>query len=974
MPGVDRAVVRRELEQLGADFSPQTLASYAYDASSYRAVPLAVCCPRSVDQVQALLAACHRSGVPVTARGAGTSMAGNAIGDGLVLDFSRWMNRVLDVDAEARTATVEPGLVLDDLQRHLQPRCLMFAPDPSSHSRATIGGMVGNDACGNHSVKYGRTSDHVVALDLVLSDGCRVVAEQGGFRAWSDADRPSSQAAERLNEQLHALVARHLAEIRLELGRIPRQVSGYQLHHLLPERGFDVAKALVGSEGSCAIVVGAKLALVPIAQVRLLVVLGYEDIVDAAADVPMILDRAPAALEGMDESIVETMRLRRGPRSVAGLPEGRAWLFVELEGPDQVQLEDDAATMIAALVRAGRTTGGRAVPDTAERSSLWHVRENGAGLATRRTDGTQTWAGWEDSAVAPAALADYLAELRGLMELHQLTGAFYGHFGAGCVHVRMDFELESDAGIRVMRSFVTSAAKVVARLGGSVSGEHGDGRSRSELLGILYSPAILHAFEGLKAAMDPTGIINPGIVVLARPLDAGLLQVGSTAVRQEELQFSYPHDRRGLSDAVGRCVGVGRCRSDVGGAMCPSFLVTHDEVDSTRGRARSLQEMVRGELVTDGWRSNDVLRTLDLCLSCKACASDCPVGVDMATYKSEFLHHHYRRRIRPRTHYSLGWLPLLARAAGWAPSLANLPLRIGFVRRLLARLGGVTGEREVPRFHGRRSAWRGLRQHVVEDNSVEAILFTDTFTRAFRPNLIGAAVESLNLTGVRVQPIQGLCCGLTWISTGQLGRAKKVIARTVAALDDGSTIPIVVLEPSCAAALAKDSPELLDNDASHRVARRITTYASMIDSRIDAGWVPPELPGAVALQVHCHEESMSGDATQHRLLRRMGVREIAQAQGCCGLAGNFGFERQHYATSMAVAELSLTSTLRTPAARETVLADGFSCQTQIRHLATAGASEPSHLAEVLAAACGQAAVRGRRVPKSQQKWRPKSSE
>ncbi|MEO3930623.1 FAD-binding and (Fe-S)-binding domain-containing protein [Micromonosporaceae bacterium B7E4] len=943
--------LRHELEHLGADFSPAARAMYAYDASNYRVVPTAVAFPTSAEHVAQIVGACHRHGVPVTARGAGTSMAGNAIGEGVVLDFSRVMNRVLAVDAGSRTAIVEPGLVLDDLQRALKPHDLMFAPDPSSHSRATIGGLVGNDACGNHSVKYGRTADHVIALDLVLADGSRVIAEEGGFRSHPAGNNQSADQAARLNAVLRSVTANHLSDFRLELGRIPRQVSGYQLHHLLPENGFDVAKALVGSEGTLALVVGATLALVPPPAARLLVALGYNDVIDAAADVPAILDAAPAALEGMDESIVAAMRERRGPDSVAGLPRGRAWLFVELEGSNADALHTDAGALIARVAAIGRMLDGRPIPDPLDRASLWRVRENGAGLATRRSDGTQTWAGWEDSAVAPDQLAAYLAGLRQLMRAHGVTGAFYGHFGAGCVHVRMDFDLHTDQGTQKMRAFVTAAAELVSRHGGSLSGEHGDGRARSDLLHILHSPRLLDTFARVKATFDPDNMFNPGVITNPAPLDADLLASAPDRVDTTRLQFLYPHDPGGFADAVGRCVGVGRCRSDHGGSMCPSYKVSHHESHSTRGRARALQEMLRGVgALGNGWRSKDVLKTLDLCLSCKACASECPVGVDMATYKAEFLHHHYRGRIRPRSHYALGWLPIASRIAGQAPSLVNAVMRIGPFRRTLAFLGGVTSARPVPLFHRRSAAWADVPEQGIADAAFEAVLFTDTFTAAFRPHLVGAAVRALNNSGVTIRPLAGRCCGLTWISTGQLGRAKKVLRRTVVALDDGTTAPIVILEPSCASALAKDAPELLGSDSARRVADRVVTFSQMVDRRLNEGWTPPAITTPAALQVHCHESATDGDATQRRVLRRMGVPELVAAEGCCGLAGNFGFERDHYETSIAVAGLSLVPTLHTPAAKSMVLADGFSCQTQIRHVAPKSASEPVHLAELLAEA------------------------
>lgn len=940
---------RAAVEGLDVDFSSTTRALYAYDASNYRVAPDAVATPRTVDEVRAVLAACREHGVPVTCRGAGTSMAGNAIGEGLVLDFSRHFNRVLEVDTQGNLAVVEPGLVLDDLQRHLAGTGLMFAPDPSSHSRATIGGMVGNDACGNHSVKYGRTVEHLHAVDLVLSDGARVVAEPGGLRPYDPADTHSASRAAQLEDQLRAVVSEHLGPIRLELGRIARQVSGYQLQHLLPESGFDVAKLLAGTEGSCAVIVGLTVKLVPTPPAALLIALGYDDVVEAAMDVPSILRHSPAAVEGMDETIVATMQERRGPRSVAGLPGGRAWLFVELEGADAEQLQRQANELVDELRTVGRLRGGKVVSDPAERSSLWAVRENGAGLATVRSDGTRTWAGWEDSAVAPERLAVYLGDLRELMAEHGLTGAFYGHFGAGCVHVRIDFDLESADGIARMRSFVLEAARLVARHEGSVSGEHGDGRPRSELLAIMYTPTMLQAFGEVKAAFDPIGILNPGMVVGPLPVEDDLAPVLMSPLDISTTAFSYPHDLGGFAGAASRCVGVGKCRSDEGGGMCPSYRVTHDEKDSTRGRSRALQEMIRGDVVVDGWRSTEVLETLDLCLSCKACASDCPVGVDMSTYKSEFLFHHYRGRLRPRSHYSLGWLPWVAHLASLAPRVVNTLMKIAALRRAIAWAGGVTPHRRVPNFASRGSARRALTS-AGPDAATGAVLFTDTFTRAFRPELMAAARRSLDAAGVPNRSVEGLCCGLTWISTGQLGIARRTLRRTVEVLDAAGTDEIIVLEPSCAAALRKDAPELLDSDAARRVSRRIFTYAEVLDARLDAGWAAPALEHSVALQVHCHEAAVFGAATQDRVLRRLGATEVVSAEGCCGLAGNFGFERSHYATSIAVADLSLTGALATSAAHSAVVADGFSCQTQIGHVASAPTAPAVHLAELVDAA------------------------
>lgn len=687
---------------LRVETGPGATGPYAYDASNYRVLPWAVAFPRTADDVVAVLRACREAGVPVTARGGGTSMAGNAVGLGVVLDFSRHMNRILDIDPEARTARVETGVVLDALRGATALHGLDFGPDPSSHSRCTLGGMIGNDACGNRSVRDGRTSGHVEALEIVTADGVRAVADRSGLHP---VDPQDAGLVARLEADVRRLIADNLEPIRTELGRIPRQVSGYQLHRLLPENGFDMARALVGTEGTCAVVTAATVRLVATAQASALLTLGYDDVVDAAEDVPEILRFSPSAVEGMDEAIVATMRARRGPDSVTGLPEGRAWLYVELEGEDQAAVDGRAAELLDVLKAQGKLTGGRVVESPAERRSLWRVREDGAGLAARLVDGGESWPGWEDAAVAPENLAAYLRDFRKLLASHGLTGVLYGHFGAGCVHVRVDFDPATDTGRAVMRRFLSEAATLVVSHGGTLSGEHGDGRARSELLEVMYSHRMIRTFAAFKRIFDPDGLLNPGVIVDPAPLDADL------ALRELPLldtSFTFPHDTDGFTGAVRRCVGIGRCRSDSGGVMCPSYRATGEENDSTRGRARMLQEMVRGEAVQDGWRSTEVKDALDLCLSCKACSSDCPVGVDMATYKAEFLHQHYKGRLRPRSHYSLGWLPRTSALAGYAARPVNLLLR-GPLGRLLARLGGVTTKRRIPAFASRRALRKTLR-------------------------------------------------------------------------------------------------------------------------------------------------------------------------------------------------------------------------------------------------------------------------
>ncbi|MGW0820321.1 FAD-binding and (Fe-S)-binding domain-containing protein [Streptomyces sp. NPDC002845] len=932
---------------LRVETGPGVTGLFAYDASNYRVPPRAVVFPRTAVDVVAVVRACREAGVPVTARGGGTSMAGNAIGPGVVLDFSRYMNRILDIDPRSRTARVEAGVILDALRGATAPHGLTFGPDPSSHSRCTLGGMIGNDACGNRSVRHGRTSGHIEALEIVTADGVRAVADRTGLRAADPDDTDAVKRVARLEADVRRLIDGSLAPIRTELGRIPRQVSGFSLHHLLPEHGFDMARALVGTEGSCAVVTAATVRLVATAPASALLTLGYDDVVDAAEDVPEILCWNPTAVEGMDEAIVATMRARRGPDSVTGLPEGRAWLYVELDGDDQAAVNTRAAELLDVLKARGRTTGGRVVESTAERRSLWRVREDGAGLAARLVDGGESWPGWEDAAVAPEDLAAYLRDFRKLLATHGLTGVLYGHFGAGCVHVRIDFDLATDTGRAATRRFLAEAAALVVEHGGTLSGEHGDGRARGELLEVMYSHRMIQAFADFKETFDPEGLLNPGVIVAPARLDADLALHTPSDVLPVETLFSFPHDEDGFAGAVRRCVGVGRCRSDAGGVMCPSYRATGEENDSTRGRARLLQEMVRGGTVQEGWRSTEVKDALDLCLSCKACSSDCPVGVDMATYKAEFLHQHYKGRLRPRSHYSLGWLPLTSALAGYAARPLNALLR-GPVGTLLARLGGVTTKRTVPAFASRRALRKVLRAAKTGEPS-KALLFVDSFARAFRPEVAGAASRVLADAGIPCTAKDGLCCGLTWVSTGQLSIARRIMARTVARLDNGDDRPVIVAEPSCAAALKRDVPELLGTEAARRVAARVHTLTGALTDLAEPDWTPPPLPTSVVLQTHCHEYAAFAGQRPRDLLRELGVREVDEAEGCCGLAGNFGFEKQHYDTSMAVADLALKPRLDgidqdTPSV---VVADGFSCATQIDHLAGDRDIRALHLAELL---------------------------
>jgi FAD/FMN-containing dehydrogenase/Fe-S oxidoreductase len=931
-----RDTLRELLTGQDAAFDAGTLALYTTDASNYRHAPLGVVLPRTVDDVVAAVAACREAGAPVVARGGGTSIAGNSCGPGLVVDSSRYLAGVHELGPSARTARVAPGTVLDDLQAVAAPHGLRFGPDPSTHSRCTIGGMIGNNACGSHSVAWGRTADNLDSMEVLLYDGTRMAV---GSTPRSEVDRraglPGTEG--RVFRELRDLVDSNLGLLRTELVSWGRRVSGYGLEHLLPENGFHVARALAGSEGTCVTVLDATLRLVDLPAHKALAVFGFGSDVEAADAVPAILRWSPLTVEGLDIELVGLL----GTRS-SDLPDGRAWLMVEVSGDSLAESEDRAGKLAREL--GDQTRGHVVLTDPAAQRRLWRIREEGAGLATRMSDGSEAWPGWEDAAVPPERLGAYLRELKELMASYGRKTVVYGHYGEGCLHMRIDFDLLSKPGVAGFRSFVEEAADLVAAHGGSLSGEHGDGQSRSELLPRMYSPEMMALFERFKGIFDPEGRMNPGVLVNPRRLDADLRVRRAPRELESVTVLGYPGDHGSFGEAMRRCVGVGKCRNTSGGGvMCPSFRATREEKHSTRGRAHLLGEMINGELITDGWRSEEVREALDLCLSCKGCLSDCPVDVDMATYKAEFYHQHYRGRVRPLSHYSMGWLPLWLRVSALAPRFVNATLRRPRLAALVKRLGGIAKERQLPAFA--RPFTRSRRDLRRPAQGKPVLLWPDSFNNFFTPGVLTAATEVLTAAGYDVVlPDKEVCCGLTWVSTGQLGMAKRVLRRTLSVLrpylDAG--YQVVGLEPSCTALFRGDLGHLMPGDETAALlAQRTRTLAELL---ADAELPFKDLDLDAIAQVHCHQHAELGFTADERLLARAGVRNSTLDSGCCGLAGNFGFERGHYDVSIACAEDRLLPAIRGAAPDTVVLSDGFSCRTQI---AQQSDRAPLHLAELL---------------------------
>ncbi|WP_248256467.1 FAD-binding and (Fe-S)-binding domain-containing protein [Georgenia sp. EYE_87] len=962
------------------DDSDRRRAEYSTDASNYRVVPRVVVAPRGVDDALAALDVARRLEVPVTARGAGTSVAGNAVGPGMVLDFSRHMNKIVSLDPEARTAVVQPGVVMSDLQVVARPHGLRFGPDPSTQNRATLGGMIGNNACGPHAVAYGRTADNVRSLDVVDASGRRFTAGAG-------------DGALDAVPGLEKLVSANLATIRTALGRFKRQVSGYSLEHLLPEHGTDLAKFLVGSEGTLVTVLGATVDLVPMPTAPVVVALGYPDMPTAADAVPALLEFNPLAVEGIDARLVDVVRRHRGPAAVPELPPGGGWLLVEV-GAQPGEGAEEVLARARALAAAGGTDAAAVVPAGEQADALWRIRADGAGLGGRTPAGDPAWPGWEDAAVPPERLGDYLRDYTALMADRGVDGLLYGHFGDGCVHVRLDLPLETPAGIGPSREFLEASADLVARYGGSLSGEHGDGRARSELLGRMYAPEVLDLFGKVKTLFDPSGQLNPGVLVDPAPLDADLRRPYARPTPPAK-GFAFLEDGGDFATAVHRCTGVGKCRADnsaAGGFMCPSYQATKDEKDVTRGRARVLQELTNGSLITS-WDSPAVRDSLDLCLSCKACSADCPTGVDMARYKSEALHRGYAGKVRPVNHYLLGQLPRWTGLVTKVPALARLSNRaLGFrpLARLVLRAGGMDPRRQMVTFAEERfSAWWRKRENGVPagperrarpdtvsapraprapgavdasssaragaspgDAQRRAVLWADSFSETLDGDGARAAVTLLEQAGYTViVPDENACCGLTWISTGQLDGAKKRLTHLLGVLAPyaANGIPVVGVEPSCTAVLRSDLPDLLPEDPRARMLADDTyTLAELLTAPAPLGpgpdWVPASLDGLeVVAQPHCHHHSVMGWEADAALLARAGAT-VTRLAGCCGLAGNFGMEAGHYETSVAVAENALLPALRAAGPDTVYLADGFSCRTQADQLV---GRHGVHLAQLL---------------------------
>ncbi len=954
---VDVRALRHELERRvegEVRFSAGDRAIYSTAGSNYRQLPIGAVIPRTADDVVATVAVCRDFDAPILPRGGGTSLAGQCCNVAVVLDFSKYMHRVLDIDADRRLARVQPGAILDHLRGAAEAHGLTYGPDPSTHDHCTFGGMIGNNSCGWHSMLsefYGPgplTADHVVELDVLTYRGNRMRVgrvDAGELERVTSAGGARSEIYARLAD----LGARYEAEIRERYPDLPRRVSGYNLDRLLPSGPLDVAATLTGTEGTCVTVLEATVRLTPSPPVRSLLVIGFEDAGAAGDAVPLVREHRPVGLEGMDDVLIQDMTLvGLHVHDLSLLPEGGGWLVVEFGGETKDEADGKAHDLMGALKASdtAKPTDMRLYDDPEREQHISEVREAGLGATAFIPGKPDTYEGWEDSAVPPEHVGDYIRDLRKLAGKYGYESALYGHYGQGCIHARWNFDLRSREGIRTFRSFLDEAADLVLSYGGSISGEHGDGQSKADLLPKMFGPDLIEAFREFKSIWDPDWKMNPGKVVDPYPITENLRLGENYAPPVVDTHFAYPEDKGSFAHATVRCVGIGKCRqTGGGGVMCPSFMATREEKHTTRGRARILFEMLRGSEL-ELWRSDEVFDALDLCLACKGCTNDCPVSVDMPTLKAEFLSHYYERRLRPRHAYAFGLIDQAARLASLAPAAVNAVGHAPGLSRLVKLAAGMAQPREMPAFAPRTLRHWFSSRPGRNGGGRRVILWPDTFNNYFHVDVGVAAVEALEDAGYHVvMPEQHLCCGRPLYDYGFLGLARRYLERVVDELRDDirAGTPVVGIEPSCVAVFKDELTKLMPEDEDAKRLAEVTHHFAELLT--EDGYEPPTLIGRRVLAWgHCHHKATGGMDPEHKLLSAMGVELEPVEGGCCGLAGSFGFEAGHYDISMLCGEQALLPTVRGASRDTLVVADGFSCKTQIEH---ATGRRALHVAELL---------------------------
>jgi FAD/FMN-containing dehydrogenase/Fe-S oxidoreductase len=928
-------------------FDNGSRALYATDGSNYRQVPIGVVIPRDAGDVIATISTCREHGAPILCRGGGTSLAGQCCNVAVVLDFSKYMAKIVELDPERRIARVQPGIVLDHLRNAAEKYNLTFGPDPASHSRCTLGGMIGNNSCGVHSVMAGKTDENIQELEVLTYGGLRMRVGETSDSELSNIIQSGGRRGE-IYSGLKQLADECRDLVRAKFPSIPRRVSGYNLNYLLPENNFHVARALVGSEGTCVTVLEATVRLVQSPPKRVLLVIGCSDVYECADLVPEVLSHRPIGLEGMDDLLIKYTR-KKGINSegIALLPEGAGWLLAEFGAASLSEAEAQAQAAMRSLGRNSSSRTFQLLTDPHLARRVWEVRESALGAVSNVPGERPTWEGWEDSAVAPAKLGAYLRELIKLTNKYNYRCMIYGHFGDGCTHNRMDFDLQSLEGIRKFRGFLEEAADLVVSFGGTISGEHGDGQARAELYPRMFGPELVEAFSRFKSLWDPDWKMNPGKVVRPNKLDEDLRLGPDYKPWQPQTNFKFPQDEGSLARATLRCVGVGKCRQYDGGVMCPSFRVTREEEHSTRGRAHLLWEMTNGDVIPSNWRDEHVKSSLDLCLSCKGCKSDCPVAVDVATYKAEFLSHYYQDWIHPLGHYAFARIDLWAKVASAAPGVANFLTQTPGLQDVARTIGGISRQRKIPRMAGR--TFRSWFENKSPGNSLahDVVLWPDTFNNYFHPETAIAAVNVLEAAGFRARiPAQTVCCGRPLYDFGMLSTAKKYLKKIFSVLEReiAEGVPVVVLEPSCASVFRDEMLNLFpDDERARKLARQVVLLSEFLEKNAPS-FSLPRIPRKALIHGHCHHKSIMKMNDEESVLQRMEIDYRIPAPGCCGMAGAFGFEKHKYETSIAIGELELLPAVRSAPEDWLIVADGFSCREQIEQCTE---RKTLHLAELI---------------------------
>ena len=946
---IDVDALRRELEaQIEGEvrFDKISRALYSTDASVYQIQPLGVVIPRHRDDIVRAIGICHRFRCPLTMRGGGTSQAGQAIGEGLQIDTSKYYNRALEVNVEERWARVEPGIVLDELNAQLAPLNLRFAPDISTASRATIGGMMANNSSGARSVLYGKTIDHVLEQIVALSDASIV-----HFREMPRSEIPTGNTLEAAcYGAVLRLAAENAAEIDRRYPKIVRRVGGYNLDEFTdPAKSVNLAKIMAGSEGTLGVVLEAKLRLVPLPKAKAVLVIAFADLLESLSATPLILRHEPSAVEVMDKSILDNTRqnaaLDRVRKSVIeGDP--AALLCVEF----YANSKQDLAPRLSALeedLRAHRFGYHyRAETDPAGQARIWSLREAALGLSMAMKQDAKSISFVEDTAVSPEKLSAFIARFLDLIRSHGTSAGIYAHASVGCLHVRPVINLKTEEGVRKFESIARAVADLVLEFGGALSGEHGDGLVRSPFMRQMFGPILYDAFREIKHTFDPLGIFNPGKIVDAPPLTSNLRFGPDYQTPNPASWFDYS-EYGGLGGAVEMCSGVGACRKKLSGTMCPSYMATREEADSTRGRANVLRLAMAGRLEESGLGDDGVYRVLDLCLECRACKSECPVGVDMARFKSEFLADYWSRHGTPVRARALGnihrlsvWGSRFAPLSNWIS--ASLP-----VRWVNEKLVGIDRRRPLPAWKRNTfERWLSRNPRQNPNASTAVTLFNDTFTNHYDPQIGVAALDILERGGCQVNVVRPGCCGRPLISQGLLREARAHAACVVDSLFPIASRGEMILfcEPSCLSAVKEDAPSLLRGEQQQKalvVANAcllFEEYAAKLDLTFQAG------PTKILVHGHCHQKSMGLLPATISLLSRVPSATVVDLDaGCCGMAGSFGYARKHYDVSVAIANRRLLPAVSAMQAGEVLVAPGTSCRRQVAELNGATAIHPAVL-------------------------------